>query len=375
MARNPFVRFLNNNLAAATGVTATYSSAKSGFPGANALDPMRYRRWIWAGRFAVTATNNKIYIADGSNFTATLTVGNYLSGTLMAAQIQTQLNAVSTLWTCTYSTTTFKFTIGRSSGTATLRLTQTTNAAWSMLGYLGAADTATSTGLAADAARNHTTESVIFDLGAAKQCRAFCVIGPTDTDFALSSSAVSTLQANNVNDFTAPPLSVTLTPESTGIFQFLDDQALGSTYRYWKWETSNPTNTLGPELPMHHVYLGDYAEVLAHNVVGGFQRKLVDPSEFAESAAGVLYARKRAKYWTYTGTKVDYLSGADRVTLESLMRTLGGTTPFYVSLDPTVTISQSVGEFTKYMLLDSSSSIQHVLYNLFNVTLGFREVI
>lgn len=64
--------------------------------------------------------NDRLYINDGSAVAVTLTAGSYATGALLATEVQTQLNAASSNWACTYSVSTRKFTISRSAGTAQL---------------------------------------------------------------------------------------------------------------------------------------------------------------------------------------------------------------------------------------------------------------
>jgi acetylornithine deacetylase/succinyl-diaminopimelate desuccinylase-like protein len=176
--RNARIRFCANNLAAGSGATCTASSANASYPLSNVLDNRRWKTWRTNGNFTITAgTNDKIYVNDTANVTATLTAGNYSGGAALAAHIQTQLNAVSTNWTCTYSSTTYRFTIGRSSGTATLRMTVTTAAAWSTIGYSRATDLAVGTGTAAETMALHTSESVVVDLGAGQPTEFFSIVG------------------------------------------------------------------------------------------------------------------------------------------------------------------------------------------------------
>jgi hypothetical protein len=375
-ARNHRIRLCQNNLAAASGATVTYSSAAASFPGSNALAQERWKRWITAGAFKVTSSNKTIYIADGSNKTVTLTEATYAGGAALAAHIQTQLNASSSNWTCTYSTSTYKFTIGRSSGTATLRLTQTTNAAWSMLGYLGVADVSAGTGLAADAVRVHTSERVDIDLGASKQVRAFFAIGQAGEDFPISSTATMTLKGDDIqaNIDASPTVSVTLSLDSygNGVFRFLDDLA-ATTLRYWRWEFSDKDNPNGPAFPIAQIFLGDYV-TFSRNFSLGFKRTLVDPSIVTYSQAGVPYVSRRTKFWRYEA-QVQYLIDEDRTEAERVFSELGVATPFFVALDPLAQLSASVGEWTKYVQFEQIGSMDHAVYKYFNSPYSMREVV
>lgn len=73
------------------------------------------------GFLIVAGVNDVLPFNDGSDKSATLTAGAYATGAALATEVQTRLNALSTDWVCTYSTTTLLFTISRTAGTAVLR--------------------------------------------------------------------------------------------------------------------------------------------------------------------------------------------------------------------------------------------------------------
>lgn len=373
-----YARFYQNNRGAADATTLTVSSAVSGFPGSDSVEPERWKRWRPSGAFKVVSTNKKIYISDGSNKTITLTEATYATGTLLAAHIQTQLNASSTNWTCTYSLTTYKFTIGRSTTTRSLRLTQTTDAAWSMLGYTGVADFDPSTGTAANVRRNHTSETWTVDLGAALDVSGFMAIGTAGVDFPLSSSATVTLKASNTNNFTSPDATYTLAVTRWGIFETFDTVA----YRYWQYEFIDLTNTDGPNLEHAIVYLGDHVGTTTRDLNIGFQRQLVDPSVRVEAESGALYHRAKTKYWTYKGLGVDHILDDpdaavtnERTEIERIAEELGRTNPFFIVLDPDGVIASDVAEFSKYVVFDDDPVMQHIRWKYWGLSFNLREVV
>ena len=181
-------RIYDTNLLRLTGATVTKSGESVGFEFSSMWDGVRSRYWSPAGAFDIDATNNKLYINDGADKTITLTAGAYTYATL-AAHIQTQLNASSSAWTATYSTTTLRFTLNRSSGTKTLRLSQTTAAVWDTIGYIGATDR--TAGTAADEVRIHTSEWVKVDCGAPVAATGLAIFGPAGEPFCLTRSATA----------------------------------------------------------------------------------------------------------------------------------------------------------------------------------------
>jgi len=368
------IRFFYNNLGSADSTTVTESGSVAGFESAHAFDSFRFTGWKPKGSFKVVSTNKKIYIDTGSPVTVTLTEATYATGALLAAHVQTQLNASSTNWTCTYSSVTYKFTIGRSSGTALLVLSTTTDAAWGMLGYIGAVDDDVGTGQAADSVRVHTSESLLFDLTSALQVTALFCIGPADTPFSIPATAACTIKANSTNDFASPPLSVSLTPDNNGIF-WISDLISDTTYRYWKFEFEDKENPSGPSVfDIRNIYLGDH-DTLSRNANNGFNFRLVDPSVSNESTNGARFYRLLSKFHVIENINFEWLTAADRIVLRNLYSSVGNTTPFFVAVDPGVVISESLSEFTKYVTIEGAPPQVHQRYTFFSHQFGFREVV
>lgn len=376
--RNHAARFCQNNQAAASGATISVSSAAAGFPGSNAVDQRRYKRWVTTGAFRVISSNKKIYINDGSDKTVTLTEATYTTGALLASHIQTQLNASSTNWTVTYSSSTYKFTIGRSSGTAILKLTSTTDAGWDTLGFVGVSDQNVGTGTSGDEQRNHTSERFRVDLGTAKEILAFFVISAADEEFPVSSAGTMTLKGDNVSSNLdpggSPTVSVTLSRETTGIFKFIDDLA-STTLRYWEFEFEDRLNPNGPAFQIHNIYLGDYVSPVSRTVTNGFVKRLIDPSTSQRSLAGAEFNSLRTRYTVFDSVGFQELDGTDRTEIQRIGLELGTSIPFFFSLDPLGLISSSVGENTKYVKFNSDIEMTHFKYDRFFVSMSLREVV
>lgn len=366
-------RFANNSqLTALASANITYSSAMTYFPGSNSLSDARYLVWKPAGNFTADATNNLIYINDGSNKTATITAGSYTYAT-MATAVATALNAVSSTWTCTYSTTTRSFTIGHT-GSATLRETQTTNSAWDILGYTNGTDHA-GTSFVADVSRNHTHESVTWDLGSAKAGDFFACIGQINADFPISDQATITLKANSVNSFTAPPFSVTLTRTTDGIFRF-NDAVSSPSYRYWEFKFIDRTNTLGPEgFPISHFYIGDYDTLTSTNVAIGFDKNLVDLTTKSTSEAGSNFYKTQAKRWEFENCKIQQMTEAERLVYQTFFALYGTHTPFYFSLDPLIGVSTTINDLTKFVNFERSPTFNNIIRDIYTMAFNLREVV
>lgn len=103
-----------------------------------------------AASYVVDATNNKIYFTRSSTpYTGTIASASYTSGTLATA-IAAAMNAAdagqSPDYTASYSTTTKKWTIAASGGTAfVLNLSTLSTPIWTTIGFTGGVDTSSAT--------------------------------------------------------------------------------------------------------------------------------------------------------------------------------------------------------------------------------------
>lgn len=373
MARNYRLRLAGNNFAEGSGVTLTASSAMTNFDADNILHSRRSKVTRTNGHFEVTSSNKVIYYNDGSDGSVSLTEASYTSPSSLASHIQTTLNATSSNWTCTYSTSTNKFTIDRSSGTKTLRKSQTTNAAWTMLGYVTGSDENAGE---ADAARNHTTERYTLDLGTAQAVTFFALIGPKSADFTMSTTqATATLYANSADSWASPALTKSCTVTSDGIFLFLDDED-DTSYRYWRFEFEDKTNTVGSQgFKFGHLYLGDYTTVTQTNIQPGFGFREIDPSVELESEGGSLFYDERVKYREFEALTIDQLTQTERLDIETLYARVGKTKPFYFSADPLQNLTSSFAEWGAYVRFSAEPRFSNIIRDRFVVDLALREAV
>lgn len=371
--RNKRIRFMENNSAELLAASIDYSSALAAFPSTNATNKFRTKVWNVQGYFNITATNQELYINDGSDVTVSITIGEYTSPAALATQIQTDLNAASSNWTVSYSTTTYMFTISNS-GSVTLRYSQTSSSIWDDIGYTGTIDV-TSTSFVADEQRNHTEEHAIYDLGYQGEINFIGVIGPLDEEFSISSGATITLSGNNINSWSAPPFTTTLNRYDGGIFAFLDETS-DTKFRYWNLKIVDKYNTGGPEaIRISHIYLGDYITSTARNIDRKFNKASVDPSKVSVSESGALYFDKKTNYMTFTNMKMIYLSRSDKDTITDMYNFLGTTTPFYISIDPTACITDNLDELTRYVVFSKEPVFSHLYDDKFSVSLEVKEVV
>lgn len=363
------LRFMANNFLEST---MTYSSQVTAFPATNSINTSRSRVWKFGGNFEIISSNKKIYINDGSDKTITLTEGSYTYSTL-ASHIQTQLNASSSNWTCTYNNSaTFKFTINRSSGTAVLRLSVTTDASWDTLGYTGTSDRSTPA-FVADEQRNHTSEWIKCDLGVPQLATFVGIISGIDEIFSLSEEASVKIQANNIDYWVSPPVDVTVDIGDISAMKILDDDVV-SNYRYYRVQIIDRRNYLGPEgMRIAYIYVGDHTTITTSNMARGFSKELTDPSNVLQSESGALFFETKPRYLTISGAQVQLLSGDERRELEQLFYDLGVRTPFFVSIDPGEEVTGTLEELTRFVVMTRSPTLEHIIRDYYNISFEMRE--
>ena len=373
--RNKKIRFMDNNFAELITSSIAKTSELSSFPFTNAINKFRSRVWKPAGNFTITLdSNDLLYINDGADKTVTLTAGDYTYSTL-ASHIETQLNASSSGWTCTYDTAggTYKFTIGNS-GSVTLRLSETTEAVWNTLGFVTSTDL-TGTSFPANEQRNHTSEHVTFDLGYNAEMTFFAMIGPLDEVFSISGNATVTLSASNLNQWDAPPFSLSLSRTDKGIYRFLDDQS-DTAYRFWRVEIVDKFNSGGPEgISIGNIYLGDYTTLTTRNIEQGFNISDVDPSKTFVSESGALHFDEKTKYSNLSSIVLPFLSQTEKDDILNLYENLGTTTPFYVALDPLENTITNLYDLTKYVIFASPPTVNHIKTSTYTIGMQFRELV
>ncbi len=366
-------RWMSNNFIGADIVIRATSEA-IGFPVENIYHPARSKPWRSAGYYEITAANCTLYFNDGSARTATLNTGGYT-----ASQLETELAAAvvrsgasATVALDDYSTApkVWRLTFSTS---VTLSLSNASNAIWDTLGFTGSTDRV-ATVFVADAARAHSYEQLTFNLGVERTPSFFALTCAVDEVCRLSSSAVVTLMASNIDEWTAPPKSITLTRTDFGVKEWLDSQTLlGREYFALRIvDRENPLGSAGIEIG--HLYLGDHVTTTTSNVGVGWRKKWMDPSTSQKSIDGTKYSLLRPKYRSFTGVGVGNVSADERDDLEQTFFDLGTTVPFYASLDPGLEVSASIDELTFYGYL-VDFELQHVIRDYYSISLALEEAV
>lgn len=363
--------FLANNQLEIGYNSASIDSEQGSYPFTNAIDTNLYNQWRTDSFFKIDSTNNSIYINDGSDKTVTIASGTY-TGTTLATEVQTKLNASSSNWTCSYSTTTYKFTIGNS-GSVTIRLSEQTNATWFTLGYSSITNQ-TGTSFAADEQRNHYPSiTATIDFGYSANIGGVALLSPKGSDFSVSEGATITVEGDNLNFLGTSALTKSMIVTKNGAFLFIND--VESNYRYWRITITDIYNLSGPELIIGHLYIGSALQANERNISTGLDYSLNDNSNISRAENGALYFDEKIKTTAFGSLNIPLARKTTRDTIEELFQDKGLTRPFIFSIDPKTEITTTVDKMTKFVRFASKPVYKNIKYDIFDISFTLEEVI
>jgi hypothetical protein len=259
----------------------------------------------------------------------------------------------------------FVITLGAS---GTLDLATTTNAIWSVLGFLGSSNLS-GTAFTADERRYSTGEWLLVDMGTPQQANFAALIPPAEESFTASAATIK-LQANNVLDWTSPPVDAAMSVDSKGAFYSVPDTT--AAYRYWRILIDDIKNDA---IAVAVAYIGDGVIPTSTNISSGFSRNYEDQSVVMQSENGQLFVDRRPRRLNLSTVQVQMLQGTDLVELEQLVFDLGVGRPFFLVIDPSVAVSNSLSEMTHYVFVDQPPSFQHIFRGYYNLNISLKESI
>ena len=215
------------------------------------------------------------------------------------------------------------------------------------------------------------TFTLTWDLGVnASTVDFFGLIGPSGSPFSISGAAVITLSANNLNDFSSPPLQKTVPVTDRGAKLFMLDE--DTDYRFWQLSVNDATNP--DPLDLGYMYLGDSQTITDRNTQSGFTRQIIDPSVVQTSENGTEYVTEFTPYIQFNSLAVPFLTAADRRQLERMyLKFQKGA--LFVSLDPAENVSEDLDELTDLMRFTEAPSFQHIRADIYTMQYGLKEVL
>lgn len=378
---------LNNYLN--TGFVSIYNAASANeipglLPLSNIYDDSRSSFFKFFGRFYF-GSNTKIYFSlNGIDYTATidlsgLAVANQLPDpNTVAFYVSNAISAAASSFDvfCGYDPLACQFYFTSTNPTFTARFSQTTDAAWTILGFTETVDVMGTEIRAARVRKSYPSEYLDIDFGYSADVRFVAILGDASKAVGISENMPVRLHANSIPNFDTPALTINLSPENydeRGIFKFLDDLSESTAYRYWRVEFFN--SEIGGDLKVHYLYLGDYQTITMRNVSTGFNWVVLDPSEVGETVSGQLYYNDLAPIRELDNLQIGLVNKNTADELRRIFELKRTVEPFFCSLDPKKNVSKNLADLTVYCKFSDAPSFSHVIKDLYNFSFKLREVI
>ena len=320
------------------GPTLVFSSSvELNFPDLWLRDQLSSKRWrSKTGWIIIAGFNDKIDITEGvtGDNTATLTPGDYPTGALMAAEVQTQINAVAVdnAWTCTYDGVTNKFTTGHdntqtggiewSSGTNGSASAAPTNAGID-LGYDTSADDTGASSYLGDLVAFQSRHQIWFDIGTALEIKAGIIF-----DSNLTSSDSVNMLGHTSGIFSNPSFEQALTHGTTE--NLFAKQFTGQTFRWWAFEIIAVQNEDG-FVEVGVPFIGSYTQPSV-----GYHKTYAEPRN---ELSDIGFADQGAHFQTPRATRRLYniqwpgLSTNDKNNLANIVKFVQNGRSFFFALD------------------------------------------
>lgn len=373
MASTPRIAF--QNWSQLTNATLTVSSEEAAYPKAWLKDPLRSKVWrSKIGWTVVTGYNDKINITEGSSSPstalATVAAGTYATGSLMSAAIVTALNAVAeNTWSCSYSGTTFKYTIEHDGVSTAAGATGTLD--WSSggsqntsiatcLGFNLTSDLQGTTSFTGQTAVYQSRQWAKFDLGSDRSIQLALF---HHNNVSSDNNGTVKIQAHTSDAWTAPTISTSMSGGE--IWNTWMTSAI--TYRWWRFEINNTEDVAGftyAGVP----FLGTYLEP-SPGLSIRHTESYIQLSEIGFADNGAPFQHEKDQMRGYTLTWVG-LTDSEKDKLKQAVEYLRVGRPFFFSVDPTNDADGIV-----YSIMTKGGSIQKVAPSYWQVVMKTEEAI
>ena len=222
---------------------------------------------------------------------------------------------------------------------------------------------------------SNTAWRLTIDLGFQDNVNVFTLFAPLGEALGITREATIRLEADNVNVWTSPELSIELSLTSDDKLVYYPDDSLELNYRFWSVYIDDPANP-NAYISFADIFLGNYTTTTLRNINRGFGWVSVDPSNVRKSIDGTAYFETKTKYDTIGGMQYALVTEADRLILEDLYNRLGKTNWLPVSLDPEDKISSdSLNDMTKLARISGNFTRTHRVFEYFDIAIALEEVI
>ena len=345
--------------------TRSVSSEHASFLSSNLYDQsLRGRVWRSAGNFVITTANQGIIFQETAavNLTATITAGTYPSlGDLFTAIKSALEVAGASTYTVTRSAANrIVITSDGLGGGGIFRLmwTNVGSTPADTLGFSTGADDTGALTYTADFIRNHTSETVTWDLGASSNPDAFIAIGKKGQAIKISESAEIRLQGSTTSNFSSPAYNQLLTYNELAIVKLKTEGDAGlhtSALRYWRLYIVDRDNANG-YVELSNVFLGDYYQPTRARPQFPLNFNGADYSTVTQFQSG-------AKSYARRGRTVGFsfrwfpLTTEEKEVFDTIEQDVGKSKPFYLIMDPDINFGSSLEYNLRYVRLVSDMAL------------------
>lgn len=362
----PRLMYPSNNKVLSAATVLTASSTEATHPLQWLLDQQRSKPWRSGGPFVIYLNfNDTIDFERSGTKTATIAAGTYATGAALAAAVVTALEAADAtpVWTCTYSVSTFKFTIG-SDLVFTLYVGTGANlhkTAFKPLGWIASGGTgvdATSSSITAPNAVYQSNHFIGIDIVNASTLTACVVLNSTSTatiKVGRSTASVVSAATNGALDILAGDANLRI------VYQ----QGANSR-RYYAIIIEDMQNTNG-FVEVGYVFLGTYVQpTYAFTEDNPRSSNELSTTRFGASGANFHVLRAQGGMWTF----VWEADNTDLAALQALRSAVPAGKNWLFNFDAANPTTHTVYGF---ITNESPMSEDPINPSLTNVTFGFQE--
>ena len=214
------------------------------------------------------------------------------------------------------------------------------------------------------------TQSVVFDLKTREEINTFCLLPHPIEGFKFSTSAVVKLQASSTNEWSAPPIDITLSIDETSDV-FTHFFAADVSYRYWRIAVTDSLNAYG-YIELGKIILGKNTAFTRLPSIG-FSLKTEDQSKVNTTAYGHKYFDIYPNIRTLE-VELNLMDETDAYIWMDSFNRIGRVSPVFLSLDSTGEIFNT-NRFVFYGTYENNLEQEHVVRNRFSMPLVIGEML
>ena len=369
-------RFIDFNYPFQSNVALTATSENTEFPATNAGNEIRGNTWRSTGSFIIDSTNNAIDFKEsgaGPEANATIVSGTFsVSG--LAAAVKVALEAVSPngrTYTVSQSASSGKWTITGSVFLELLYLTGTNTATSvdSTLGFTKVDHTGATTYTGSKTAL-HTEEGLVIDIKTQEEVDTFAAVFDPFIGIKFSEGATLNLQANHANEWSSPPVDISLAIDNQ--YQIITHFFTSSqSFRFWRVKIVDPQNAyLYVELGT--LILGKSTDLL-RIPDNGFNLITRDQSKIIRNEFRNEYVDEFPQFRTLR-FNMNVFEYATKQLIDTLYRRVGNRTPVFVALDTAEDLFDK-DDIAIYGRMLASQDFKHVVKGVFGTKMEISETL